>query len=133
MQSNQYTESVALIALIRGKSGQSVFTLHYANDTELPANMRVLHPFLETEVITCCDEDGSISACVIQRPNGDHIRQDGNFRPAVLLKRVRESGNPKDVFLSDLNNNEYSILTTLLIETQVRVNAILKDIPASND
>lgn len=123
----QYSESSATITLIKGQSGKLFPHIApcYANGIEPPANMRVLSPFLETEVITYCAENGGMCACVIQKPSADHIRQNGSFRPAVLLKKVSD-----DTFSSN-ENSESFILTALLKETQTRANLVLKDIPAS--
>lgn len=89
--------------------------------------MQVLSPFLETEVITYSAENGDMCACVIQKPSADHIRQNGSFRPAVLLKKV-----PEDT-CSTNQNSESFILGELLKETQTRANIVLKDISASTE
>lgn len=113
------------------RSGQNL-PMHFPTDnTVLPANMRVLNPFLETEVVTYYDDDSKICACVIQHPNVSQFRQD--YRPVVLLKKVREAAQLKEPLDRVALNNEYSILMELLSATQTRAKEVLKNIQASTD
>lgn len=88
--------------------------------------MRLLKPFLETEVITYFDDTQNICACVIQNPSTNHIQQDGNFRLVVLDKALGEPGE------WGYDSTEYHVLKKLFEKTQHAANEMLKHIQPSS-